>query len=729
MPRVRHGHARSRRSTIPNRATLVRDAPRTRTTFRPEIQALRALAIAAVVVYHLMPERLRGGFVGVDIFFVISGYLITAHLVRDVAKGTRTPFAFWARRIRRLMPASLTVLVVTAIATMAVVPQQLWQQFLREVVSSTLYVENWHLASASVHYLSASAPPSPVQHFWTLSVEEQFYLVWPLILLAGWWLARRLRGTTQVASTVLVAAAVVWVASFAYAWLATSHDPAPAFFATTTRGWEFASGAILAAVAARARGDHLAWVPERWAAPARLASTWLGWALIALSLATFDANTLHPGPATLLPVIGTLLVVTGGFQRGRGSPGVLVAAAPVQYLGNISYSLYLWHWPLIVLAPYALGRTLGWQADVALVCASVGLAAASYRWVERPMLDRTPRVFATTRGAMLGLAVAMLVVVSIPAAGLAGASHGVAGDRNRLAVENANPDPCRGAPAVVDLEGCGALAPVDVIPAVSVAADDVVPIARTAPCLSSAGNSGDMGICHLRDGEGLRVGLVGDSHIHQLIPTALELGDDYDWSITEVHKAACPFSGASRSYASEAGRQACDDWNNNVRDWLAEQKFDLVITSQMQNVPWVAEPGKTERETAEAGLAESWDFVTGTGARLLVVKDNPRPTADVLPCLELAEGEEGDLGDACTVPESAGLQWDQQVGAAEMSDPASVVLVNLDDAYCWDGRCHAVAGGTIVYRDRDGHMTWTWARSLAPLIADRVPAGFLTAAD
>lgn len=700
----------------------------TATVFRPEIQALRAAAIASVLIYHLLPNRFPGGFIGVDVFFVISGYLITAHLVRDVSRGARSPFAFWAKRIRRLMPASLTVLAVTAVATIALVPQQLWQQFLREVIASALYVENWYLASASVDYLSATAPPSPVQHFWTLSVEEQFYLVWPLIILGGWWLTMRLRKTTgvaarPVATTVLAAASVVWVASFAYAWFAAAHDPLPAFFATTTRGWEFASGALLAAAAARSGRDHLAWVPERWTMRARLSSTWLGWALIAVSLGIFDGSTLHPGPPTLLPVAGTLLIVAGGFQRGKASPGTIVAWTPVQHLGNISYSLYLWHWPLILLAPYALGHSLGWRSQVVIVCASVAIATVSYRWIERPMLDRTPRIFATTRGAMLGLVIAMLVVVSIPVAGLASATHSAANDLTQLEAENLSPDPCRGAVAVVDLNGCGARAPLSVVPAVSVAADDVVPIARTAPCLSPPGNAGKLGICHLREGNGLRVGLIGDSHLHSFIPAALALGDDYDWSITEIHRVSCPFSEASRDYSSEAMRLGCAAWNDSAQAWVAKQKFDLVITTQRQDVAWLADAGKTSRETAVDGLENAWSSVTDTGARVLVIKDNPRPTDEVLACLELARNN---LSDACTVPESTGLHWDPQVeAAASLADPR-VALVNLDDAYCWDGHCHAVAGGAIVYRDRDGHVTATWARSLAPLIADRLPDGFLT---
>jgi peptidoglycan/LPS O-acetylase OafA/YrhL len=701
--------------------------------FRPEIQALRAVAIIAVLIYHLHPQSLEGGFIGVDVFFVISGYLITAHLVRDMARGTRTPFGFWARRVRRLMPASLTVLAVTAVATMLVVPQQLWQQFLREIIAATFYVQNWYLASESVDYLSASAPPSPVQHFWTLSVEEQFYLVWPLVIIVAWWLAARSarhphsgeRSPGAVARIALMAAGVVWLVSFAYAWFATVTDPSPSFFATTTRAWEFVSGALLAAAAARSGRDHLTWVPSRWTMPARLGATWLGWALIATALVTFNAGTLHPGPPTLVPVVGTLLVIAGGHQRGRLSLGALASWSPIQYVGNISYSLYLWHWPLIVLVPYALGHPLGTRSAVGIIALSLALAALSYRWIERPMLERTPRPFVSTRGTMLGLAAAMAVVVAIPLVGLAAQSQMSMTDRDQLAASDAQPDPCRGAVAVVDLNGCADDAPSTIVPAASVASEDIDPLAKDYVCESPPRTSPELWTCDVRDGEGLRVALVGDSHAHQLIPTVQALGDLYDWDVTEAYKASCPFSGAERILKPDSHRVACAGWNQNVRDWLATEHFDLVITSQLQERKFIATQGRSPRVTAEDGLVDAWTFVNDTGARVLAVKDNPRPIDNPLECLELATEP---IDSACTLPLSKGLRWDPQVKAAAQFDPSTVFLVDLDDAYCWDGRCHAVAGGTVVYRDRDGHTTATWARSLSPLIANRVPPEFLSAA-
>ena len=202
---------------------------------RPEIQALRAIAVATVVVFHYWPGLITGGYVGVDVFFAISGFLITGHLVREVERTAKVSLpGFWARRARRILPAALLVLLFCAVATYFWVPLNLWEQFFGEIRASTLYVENWNLAAQAVDYLGAENRPSPVQHYWSLSVEEQFYIVWPVLILIAMTLARRgselLRRRSIAAMLVLLT-----VASFIYSVIATANDPAAAFFITPTR--------------------------------------------------------------------------------------------------------------------------------------------------------------------------------------------------------------------------------------------------------------------------------------------------------------------------------------------------------------------------------------------------------------------------------------------------------------------------------------------------------------
>src|SRR3954463_13198223 len=215
--------------------------PIARVDVRPEIQGLRAVAVAVVVVCHFWPSALPGGFVGVDVFFVISDFLITSHLLREVARTGRVSLAaFWARRARRILPAALLVLALCALATVAFVPEVHRQQFFAEIRASTFYVQNWELAHSAVDYFAAGDGPSPVQHFWSLSAEEQFYLVWPVLILAAAAIGAR-RGRER---RVFAALAAVTAASFAYSVHKTGADPRAAYFVTSTRAWEFGAGGL-----------------------------------------------------------------------------------------------------------------------------------------------------------------------------------------------------------------------------------------------------------------------------------------------------------------------------------------------------------------------------------------------------------------------------------------------------------------------------------------------------
>ena len=251
---------------------------------RPEIQALRAVAVSLVLVYHFWPAELRGGYVGVDVFFAISGFLITTQLLREVDRtGRLSMTAFWARRARRILPAALVVLLFCALATVLFVPEIYWRQFFGEMRASTEYAQNWHLAAAAVRYGAADSAPTSLQHFWSLSAEEQFYLVWPILIL----LAVSVAGLRDVrirrASMALVMLALV-AGSLTYGINRTAADPAAAYFVTPTRAWEFGMGGLVALLPS----FETAW-------PAlRSALSWLGLGAIAFAAVTFDAATPFP---------------------------------------------------------------------------------------------------------------------------------------------------------------------------------------------------------------------------------------------------------------------------------------------------------------------------------------------------------------------------------------------------------------------------------------------------
>lgn len=360
-----------------------------KTGFRPDIQALRALAVGLVVFHHLWPTVLTGGFVGVDAFFVISGYLITAQLTHEINGTGRIRIAdFYARRIRRLLPAALLVLGSIVAAVHALVPQDRWTDNARQVLASALYGQNWLLGADPVDPTRVTG----MAHYWSLSVEEQFYLLWPLLLL----LLFKLRAPwARLAST-----AGLGLLSLAWCIHLTEADPAAAYFITPVRVWEFAIGAVIALAGTRI------------VLPPALANavSFLGFAALVGSAVHFTGLTPYPGSAALLPTLGAALVIAAGTGRERQWHTVLTSSRPVQLLGDISYSLYLWHWPLLILAPLAVSDgVLDLPVRLGVLAAALILAYTTKRLVEDP-IRTSPRLTGSTRLTFLAMAVGLAAI-------------------------------------------------------------------------------------------------------------------------------------------------------------------------------------------------------------------------------------------------------------------------------------------------------------------------------
>jgi peptidoglycan/LPS O-acetylase OafA/YrhL len=388
--------------------------------FRQDIEGLRAVAVLAVVLFHAEVPGVGGGYVGVDVFFVISGFLITGLLWREVSTaGTVRLRRFYGARARRLLPASAAVGVVTAIGAAVLLPPLQARTAFGDGIACALYVGNYRFVLQGVDYLAPYLPPSPFQHYWSLGVEEQFYLVWPALMIGTAWLiwrARRRTSAQGASSTTpyLVVLALVGALSFAVSLAATHILPSVAFFSLPTRAWQLAVGGLVALTASQWRR-----LP---ALPAALTG-WAGLVLIVLACTLLGTNTPYPGVAALLPVLGTALVIGAGCADASRGCGRVLAVSPMRAIGRVSYSWYLWHWPVLLFAAPLLGHPLGLAGRLAAALLSGGLAVLTLHLIENP-LRFTPAIWRSpARSLALGglatavavcVGVALLVVVPVP---------------------------------------------------------------------------------------------------------------------------------------------------------------------------------------------------------------------------------------------------------------------------------------------------------------------------
>ncbi|MGN6427679.1 MAG: acyltransferase family protein [Leifsonia sp.] len=675
--------------------TTRRDARRS--GFLPELQALRAVAVTGVVVYHLYPGVLRGGFVGVDVFFVISGFLITSHLLRGWATEGRIRFAaFYARRAWRLLPAALLVLLVTAALTILVLPERNWPQVFQEIGASTFYVENWYLAVHSVDYLAQNTDiASPVTHYWSLSVEEQFYLVWPLVLVAGGWVASRLAPWRRRAVLLSVLGAV-FAASLVASVALTASDPSPAYFATQTRAWEFAAGGIVAVLLAR----------SETAPRARAALSWAGLAAIAAALAFYTGAVPFPSWTALLPAAGTVAVIVAGSPEVPWAPSRLFELRPVQYLGDISYSLYLWHWPLIVFGLAVLGR-LSLAGHAGVLVLSLVLAALTKRFIEEP-LRRGIGFLGRPRYTLLATAAAMSVVL-VASLAIAGTTTGRIDSERAKAVAALDSSTCLGAGSLA-AAGCGE---VDweggLIPGTAAAPTDDV---NSIDCWSRNGDD-RLKVCSEgpSTGAALRVALVGDSHSNQYLAALRALARKNRWHFDVYGKTGCTWSTVAIKQTADWMR-SCDAWRAKVGARLASvAPYDVVITSYSATTDVVASPGKTVQQSVVDGFVDVWAPVAARGTKIVAIRDNPRPNPAYLSCID---AHPGDPGDACAVDEERAFHYFDGQPEAVRKVP-NAVLLDLTPYFCLSDECDPVIGNVIVYRDAN-HLTSSYTRTLAPYL-------------
>lgn len=679
------GHAVSRNDPSPGVTNTPPSEP-----IRIEIQALRALAISLVLIYHVWPDRLPGGYVGVDVFFVVSGYLITAHLLREAVRTDRISLLrFWARRARRLLPAALIVLafcvLVAAFLMRSQSEQNLWQ-----TAAAALYVENWALAFNAVDYLGADDAPSLVQHFWSLSVEEQFYFIWPTVIILGLWVARKT--ARNLTATIAILLGAIFIASLIHSIAITADRPSQAYFFTTARTWEFAAGGMLALIPARLLRD---WTGS----PASMLLGWLGILGIAFTALAYSDNTAFPGYAALLPVAATAMVLIFGASGAKGSVASVAHHRPVLVLGDLSYGLYLWHWPLIVVGTILCGGSMPFAVKLLVVAVSVGAAYVMKISIEDPARFRW-RFVRTTHGAFAFMVIGMTLV----AATSVGAITYKRDVQGTLFASTTPAAPCWGAAVFSAPETCQDpyLVPPDLD--TSLASNDVYWREGSVQAGGVCAPEGDVPTsCTLGSSEpSLKVAFIGSSHGQHILDPMDTAAKALGWQVTPHVRARC--SGFDSPTQAEA--RISDD--PSIADDVREcQSWSQAVFAKTVEDPEISAVIISARGIGATDFAvERVRAYVEAGKQVVWLGDTPdMPTAETAPvCIEQSNSRV----DPCRYPEPA----DPGRGvAAELGVP----YIDLHSNFCDDAGCHVVIGGVVTFFDNN-HLTLTYARTLAPFL-------------
>jgi peptidoglycan/LPS O-acetylase OafA/YrhL len=659
-----------------------------RPAFRPDVEGLRAVAIVAVLLAHAGVGLAEGGFVGVDVFFVISGFLITQVLVRELdATGSISLARFFAGRVKRLMPQVLAVIAAVAAASSLLLSPVRADAVASDVMAAGVYAMNWRLSASATDYFAAGDADRPLDHLWSLAVEEQFYVAWPLLLVVLAWVTRRRpAGARGPLPAVLL---LVAVTSLAFAVRHSAVAPEQAYFSPAGRAWELAVGGLLA----------LALPRRRLGGRAAAGAGWAGLGAILAAVLLYDAGTAMPGVPALLPVLGAAALLAAGTSAAPALPTRGLATRPARFVGRISYAWYVWHWPVLVFA--AAGGPLSAAEGVAVTLGSLVPALLTHRWIEEPLRRskahlRRPR--AILIGAIAGPAVAVASGVALsasltsPAALRAGEAEGAAQlQRTGSLQESATALRPRPVDAAEDRgkpyeDGC-------LVPE---------PATSSPPCAYGARRSPTT------------VVLFGDSHAMQLFPAVEHVALRRRWRLVNLTKAGCPPSAAAVvSPLSRRRYPECDAWRERALRRIEREERPALVLAAGSAHHQVLSGGKRLGGDAEVrALADGWRPVLrrlrAAARNVVVMTDPPRVTFDVPACVS----EHLRALRRCAFERSGAVARAQAVAGAARAVPGVRVL-DPTDQLCLADLCPSVIGDVLVYRN-SGHLTASIAATLGP---------------
>lgn len=688
--------------------TLTEKLPERR--YLPELHGIRGLALLGVVLFHLFGSGRTSG--GIDIFLAVSGFLFTGMLLREAAAtgGRVDPLKYYGRLVRRiLVPAAVVIIAILAVG-LIVSPVTQHSQLWAEARASLLYFENFELISSQLAYGAAGPDTSPFQHFWSLSVQGQFYIIWPVLAMAAVVIAKRLN--TSAARIMAVLIGIVFVASFVYAIYAGSYNQDEAYLMTTTRAWQLAFGGLLA----------LAGGTIRLPRPLRGTAGWLGIALIVSCGIVLDGAQLFPGPWSLWPLAGLTLVLiaagpTGGHNDPKWSATKFLSNKPLAWIGNHAYALYLWHWPLLIYYMEIRDRdAVGVRGALVILAVTVVLAILTYRYIEVPLKGRQQQRSGSTARK------ANTYVVTIAAGSLlicgAGTTMVLNQPENQVANVFGDWDWESYPGAMVTTDQYQNPPSVDnYLPAVEDLSDDRPDVYNNG-CIQNLGNGPELDqvtVCEdpdKPDDPEATVVISGGSHSVHWHEAYRALADEYNWELLVVNKDACV-----HMKSDDPESESCQQWNDNYIDWLDERNADLVVANGTRIF-------NQSPESIQEGAQQRWQEITDTGTELMLMRGTPRPPERVDDCL--AEGE---------TPEQCGSDTSQIADSNPLEEtnlPDGTQYIDMLEHVCPVGmrtesdQCPAVVGNVVVWYD-NSHLSDTYVATMTPIIEAqlREKAGWL----
>ena len=656
-----------------------------------EIEGLRAIAVAIVVIYHA-DLFFRGGFIGVDVFFVVSGFLITGLLLSDHEEHQASFRRFYARRFRRLLPVAGLVLSVTLVASWLIMNPVSFASVRTDGIWASLFLANVHFVDVGVDYMSQAASPSPLQHWWSLAVEEQFYFVWPLVVAVAWRIGRK--------RAVLITACLIGIGSFGYSVYITPSRPVEAYFLLPTRAFELAAGAVL-----------VTFMSIRPIAGTRVRATagWLGLVGIFASALVFTEETLFPGWVYVVPTVCTVMVLMSiGVPSG---PLRLLKWNAFQWMGARSYSLYLWHWPLLVLYEVKYPNASALSRGTLLVIA-LWLSALSYRFFENP-IRRNRRLSDSPALSLLVGASAVFVGIGFsqlpatvsttntytPSAVEQSTSTTIFRQLplERLAQLNADEIP------IIDASSIERRIPTNLTPSILKAPKDKPSVFSTS-CLARYESTNVQPCVYGSKESTTGVALFGDSHMGQWFPGLEKAAIDNSWRLEVMTKMGCPPVDVSINTFKGKTYRECDQWRENAIERIIASDIKVVMLGS-NKYDSVTGKGLSPRGTGWwGGLRRVITRLQEAGKQVVLFSDIPSMWYDKPQCL----AENTDDVRKC------GRTRQQAVRTARM-DTEKTIATELNFSYvdvtrwvCGTSFCPAIIGSTMVYMDSN-HVSATFA--------------------